>query len=114
VPDDTALRRAIDRQRENDAIESMMDAARKAKPFYQMRAESLEHLRADMAEADRLDTEPYGGDLLSWACQRIDYWRNCYFRAQSRYDNLRRVCWICFGLAAVEFLIVIYATWGHS
>jgi len=59
VPDDTALRRAIDRQRENDAIESMMDAAGKQSPFT-MRAESLEHLRADMAEADRLDTEPYG------------------------------------------------------
>ena len=117
MPDDTALRRAIDRQRENDAIDSMRRRIQDLVADYvfapwRTRKRKLETVCIDAA--DPLDTEPYGGDLLSWACQRIDFWRNCYFRVQSRYDNLRRVCWICFGLAAVEFLIVIYATWGHS
>ena len=97
MPDDEALRRAINREREDQVVSSMIAQAK---------AEDLE-------AADRLDAEAQG-DLLGWACQRIDFWRNCYFRVQARYDNLRRVCWICFGLAAVEFLIVIYATWGHS
>ena len=100
MPDDEALRRAIDRQREDQVINSMIAQAK----------------AEDMDAADRLDAEPYGGDLLGWACQRIAFWRDLYYRQHSRYDNLRRLSWLCFTLAAIEAvaLIVIYATWGHS
>ena len=99
MPDDEALRRAIDRQREDQVINSMIAQAK---------AEDLE-------AADRLDAEAQG-DLLGWACQRIAFWRDLYYRQHSRYDNLRRLSWLCFAVAAGEAvaLIVIYATWGHS
>jgi len=84
MPDDEALRRAIDRQREDQVINSMIAQAQ--------------------------------GDLLGWACRSIAFWRELYYRQHSRYDNLRRLSWLCFAVAAGEAvaLIVIYATWGHS
>ena len=99
MPDDEALRRAINREREDQVVSSMIAQAK---------AEDLE-------AADRLDAEAQG-DLLGWACQRIAFWRDLYYRQHSRYDNLRRLSWLCFAVAAGEAvaLIVIYATWGHS
>ena len=99
MPDDEALRRAIDRQREDQVINSMIAQAK----------------AEDMDAADRLDAEAEG-DLMGWSCQRIAFWRVLYYRQHSRYDNLRRLSWLCFAVAAGEAvaLIVIYATWGHS
>ena len=105
MPDDEALRRAINREREEQIVDSMI----------LLEAGKVPPRRADMEAADRLDAEA-NGDLLGWACQRIAFWRDLYYRQHSRYDNLRRLSWLCFAVAAGEAvaLIVIYATWGHS